>query len=51
MYEEQPVVYGVIVGDGGKIMIVRGLEIRKRDLSALRVGALNIMGRLNPVLL
>lgn len=29
MYEEQPVVYGVIVGDGGKTMIVRGLEIQK----------------------
>ena len=29
MYEEQPVVYGVIVGDGGNTMIVRGLEIQK----------------------
>lgn len=38
MYEDQPVVYGVIVGDGGKTMIVRGLEIQKR---------VNILGRLN----
>lgn len=44
MYEEQPVVYGVIVGDGGKTMIVRGLEMQKRDFS-------DILGRLNPILL
>lgn len=41
----------VIVGDGRKTMVMRGLETQKRGLSALRVGAGNILGRLYPVYL